>query len=104
MEKQKKRPEQSSSSGRRSLKRKLEEDLEDDRDVFSLTCDQDLLLEIGAQVQILDNSFSSIEADRASAKRAIHVISEFAKTGSFYSSFFEFYFVPYILFVMFRVF
>ncbi|KAL1832844.1 hypothetical protein ACET3Z_002495 [Daucus carota] len=83
MEKQKKRPEQPSSSGRKSLKRKLEEDFEDDRDVFSLTCDQDLLLEIRAQVQILENTFSSIEADRASAKRAIHVISEFAKTEEY---------------------
>ncbi|KAL8100814.1 ARM REPEAT PROTEIN INTERACTING WITH ABF2-like [Apium graveolens] len=83
MEKQKKRPQQPSSSGRRSLKRKLENDYEDDRDVFSLTCEENLLLEIRKQVQILDNSFSSIEADRASAKRAIHVISEFAKTDEY---------------------
>ncbi|XP_047259655.1 ARM REPEAT PROTEIN INTERACTING WITH ABF2-like isoform X3 [Capsicum annuum] len=82
-----KHTERSSSSGRRSLKRKLEEDLEDDRKVSSSSSSsqssedahQDLAREVRTQVEILESSFSSSESDRASSKRAIHVLSEFAK-------------------------
>ncbi|KAL3531345.1 hypothetical protein ACH5RR_010667 [Cinchona calisaya] len=72
----------SSSEARRSLKRKLDEDFEDDRkiDALSPTDDhQDLVLEVRTQVEILDSTFSSIEADRASAKSAIQILSELAK-------------------------
>ncbi|KAG5587137.1 hypothetical protein H5410_047571 [Solanum commersonii] len=75
--------ERSSSSARRSLKRKLEEDLQDDRKVSpSISSEdghQDLEREVRTQVEILESSFSSSESDRASSKRAIHVLSEFAK-------------------------
>uniref|UniRef100_A0A3Q7H5S6 BTB domain-containing protein n=1 Tax=Solanum lycopersicum TaxID=4081 RepID=A0A3Q7H5S6_SOLLC len=81
MENQAKRSKQSSSSGRRSLKRKLEGDFEDDRKVSSHDDDahQDLASEVRTQVEILDSTFSSTEADRASAKTAIHVLCELAK-------------------------
>ncbi|CAK9147058.1 unnamed protein product [Ilex paraguariensis] len=73
--------EQPASSVRRSLKRKLEEDLEENRKIVSISLEdhQDLSREVLAQVEVLDSTFSSIEADRASAKRAIHVLSELAK-------------------------
>ncbi|OIT05599.1 PREDICTED: ARM REPEAT PROTEIN INTERACTING WITH ABF2-like [Nicotiana attenuata] len=78
MENQAKRSKQSSSSSgsRRSLKRKLDEEFEDDRKVSS---HEDLAPEVRTQVEILESTFSSTEADRASAKRAIHVLSELAK-------------------------
>ncbi|XP_059300908.1 ARM REPEAT PROTEIN INTERACTING WITH ABF2-like isoform X1 [Lycium ferocissimum] len=87
MENQAKRSKQSSSTSRRSLKRKLDEDFEDDNRKISsspISRDdddnhQDLVPEIRTQVDILESTFSSIEADRASAKRAIHVLSELAK-------------------------
>ncbi|XP_049408941.1 ARM REPEAT PROTEIN INTERACTING WITH ABF2-like isoform X2 [Solanum stenotomum] len=85
MENQAKRSKQSSSSGRRSLKRKLEGDFEDDHKVSSpfshddYDAHQDLAPEVRTQVEILESTFSSTEADRASAKRAIHVLSELAK-------------------------
>ncbi|CAK9151067.1 unnamed protein product [Ilex paraguariensis] len=73
--------EQPATSGRRSLKRKLEEDFEEGRKIVSLSLDghQDLVREVRDQVEILESTFSSIEADRASAKRAIHILSELAK-------------------------
>lgn len=87
MENQGTRSKQSSSSGRRSLKRKLEEDFEDNRKVSSPSshdddAHQDLAPEVRTQVKILESTFSSTEADRASAKRAIHVLSELAKNGN----------------------
>lgn len=91
MENQAKRSKQSSSSSgsRRSLKRKLDEDFEDDRKVSS---HEDLAPEVRTQVEILESTFSSTEADRASAKRAIHVLSELAKNGNSKSRFpFHFY-------------
>ncbi|XP_027115635.1 ARM REPEAT PROTEIN INTERACTING WITH ABF2-like isoform X1 [Coffea arabica] len=72
----------SSSAARRSLKRKLDEDFEDDRKIEALSppdAHQDLVREVRTQVQILDSTFSSIEADRASSKRAIQILSELAK-------------------------
>ena len=75
----------SSSAARRSLKRKLDEDFEDDRKIEALSppdAHQDLVREVRTQVQILDSTFSSIEADRASSKRAIQILSELAKNGS----------------------
>ncbi|KAK4376279.1 hypothetical protein RND71_006956 [Anisodus tanguticus] len=78
MENQAKQSKQSSSS-RRSLKRKVDEDFEDDNRKVSSSHDEDLVPEIRTQVEILESTFSSNEADRASAKRAIHVLSEFAK-------------------------
>nr|GMD17182.1 myosin-9-like isoform X1 [Ipomoea batatas] len=79
-----KRSERFSSSGsRRSLKRKLEEVLEHDRSrIVSLSVEEahrDLVVEVRTQVEILEASFSSTEQDRASSKRAIHVLSELAK-------------------------
>ncbi|KAL3648837.1 hypothetical protein CASFOL_005240 [Castilleja foliolosa] len=71
------------SSSRRSLKRKLDEEFVDDRGRISgespPESQQDLVSEIRAQLEILDSSFSATEQDRASAKRAIHVLSELAK-------------------------
>ncbi|XP_031101251.1 ARM REPEAT PROTEIN INTERACTING WITH ABF2-like [Ipomoea triloba] len=83
-----KRSERFSSSGsRRSLKRKLEEVLEHDRSrIVSLSVEEahrDLVVEVRTQVEILEASFSSTEQDRASSKRAIHVLSELAKNEEF---------------------
>lgn len=75
----------SSSAARRSLKRKLDEDFEDDRkieDVSTGDANQDLVREVRTQVEILESTFSAIEADRASAKRAIQILSELAKNGN----------------------
>ncbi|KAL3517573.1 hypothetical protein ACH5RR_020162 [Cinchona calisaya] len=73
----------SSSAARRSLKRKLDEDFEDDdRKIDALSpphAHQDLVREVRTQVEVLDSVFSSIETDRASAKRAIQILSELAK-------------------------
>ena len=80
-----KRHEQPTRSARKSLKRKLEEDFGADRKIATLSprqTHQDLIREIRTQVEILDSTFSSIEADRAAAKRAVHVISELAKNGN----------------------
>ncbi|CAI9768752.1 unnamed protein product [Fraxinus pennsylvanica] len=82
------RHESSSSSYRRSLKRKPDEEFKEDRlkivrdDSISLSprgAQRDLVSEIREQVEILESAFSYTEADRASAKRAIHVLSELAK-------------------------
>ncbi|KAL7112892.1 hypothetical protein ACP275_04G029500 [Erythranthe tilingii] len=70
-----------SSSSRRSLKRKLDEEFDgriDDQSPLDLH--RDLVREVRAQVEILDSSFSSAEKDRASAKHAIGVLSELAKS------------------------
>ncbi|KAK4482269.1 hypothetical protein RD792_009421 [Penstemon davidsonii] len=72
-----------SSSSRRSLKRKLDQDFINDQAKIGAKSlpdsHQDLVKEVHAQVEILDSAFSSAEQDRASAKRAIHVLSELAK-------------------------
>lgn len=75
-----------SPSSRRSLKRKLDEECGDDRGSVGGESPpgshQDLVHEIRTQVEILDSVFSSAEQDRASAKRAVHVLSELAKNGT----------------------
>ncbi|THG12713.1 hypothetical protein TEA_026840 [Camellia sinensis var. sinensis] len=81
MENQKRR-ELPTSSARKNLKRKLDEDFERDRKIATLSphdANQDLILDVRTQLEILDSTFSSIDADRAAAKLAIHVLSEFAK-------------------------
>lgn len=55
------------------MKRKLDVDFEDYRKLSSP--------EVRTQVDIIESTFSSTEADRASAKRAIHVFFELAKNG-----------------------
>lgn len=83
MAEDRRRHEQPTNSGRRSLKRKLEDELIVDHK-FSSTDDvsqQDLLYGIRAQVEVLDSTFSSSEADRALVKRSLHALSEFAKNG-----------------------
>ncbi|KAF5782445.1 putative chromatin remodeling & transcription regulator BTB-POZ family [Helianthus annuus] len=72
------RHEQPSTSARRSLKRKLEDELTADRNITSLI-DVTLASEVLAQVQIIDSNFSSDEADRALVKRSVHFLSELAK-------------------------
>ncbi|XP_047333820.1 ARM REPEAT PROTEIN INTERACTING WITH ABF2 [Impatiens glandulifera] len=81
-----KRQEQPTSSARKSLKRKLEEDYDVDRKIASLShhdSQEDLVKEVISQVQILRTTFTSLEANRASAKHAIHILSEFAKNEEF---------------------
>ncbi|XP_042048528.1 ARM REPEAT PROTEIN INTERACTING WITH ABF2-like [Salvia splendens] len=77
------REQSSSPSSRRSLKRKLEEEYGEDRASVGgespAASQQDLIRDIKAQVEILDAVFSAAEQDRASAKHAIHVLSELAK-------------------------
>ena len=66
------------------MKRKLDEDFGDDRKIDALSPrddHQDLARDIRTHVEILQSSFSSIEADRATAKRAIQILSDFAKNG-----------------------
>ncbi|XP_024981701.1 ARM REPEAT PROTEIN INTERACTING WITH ABF2-like [Cynara cardunculus var. scolymus] len=75
------RHEQPTNSVRRSLKRKLQDVLIEDRHIcFSEdVSQQDLLSEIRAQVEVLELTYSSVEADRALAKRSINILSELAK-------------------------
>ncbi|KAI8522898.1 hypothetical protein RHMOL_Rhmol13G0032600 [Rhododendron molle] len=74
--------EQPTRSARKNLKRKLEEDFEEDRKVVALSPrdnQEDLVRNIRTQVDILDSTFSPIEADRLAAKTSIHVLCELAK-------------------------
>ncbi|KAH1096295.1 hypothetical protein J1N35_013216 [Gossypium stocksii] len=67
---------------RKGQKRKLEEEIQEDRDATPLpTGDarRALLAEVTAQVKVLDSAFSWHEPDRAAAKRATHVLAELAK-------------------------
>ncbi|KAJ9182079.1 hypothetical protein P3X46_006109 [Hevea brasiliensis] len=80
-------PERSQDRGlpeRKGQKRKLEEEIEEERQEISPAVPfgdarQALLYEVAAQVNILNSTFSWNEADRAAAKRATHVLAEFAK-------------------------
>lgn len=81
------------------MKRKLDEDFEYDRKIEDISsgsgdAHQDLRREVRKQVEILESTFSPIEADRASAKHAVHILADLAKNGSVsavnYSSFFCF--------------
>lgn len=81
---------------RKGQKRKLEEEIviEDEQQqqqreissssssVPSSDARQALLCEVSAQVNILNTTFSWLEADRAAAKRATHVLAELAKNGT----------------------
>ncbi|CAH9132738.1 unnamed protein product [Cuscuta epithymum] len=77
----------SSSSSGTSLKRKREEGLEEDPSTTDSPSAedslQDLVLEVRAQVEILESSLSRAELDRSSSTRAIHVLSELAKNEDF---------------------
>ncbi|XP_037493930.1 ARM REPEAT PROTEIN INTERACTING WITH ABF2 isoform X2 [Jatropha curcas] len=69
---------------RKGQKRKLEEEIEEEQREISAAVPfgdarQALLYEVAAQVNILNTTFSWNEADRAAAKRATHVLAEFAK-------------------------
>lgn len=76
-----------STTTRRSLKRKLERDFVHDKLDHKLQASdsdetpQDLASDIQAQVDVLNATFSPLEADRASAKRAAHFLSQLAKNG-----------------------
>ena len=73
---------------RKGQKRKLEEEIHEDRDNPLLTGDghRSLLAEVTAQVNVLDSAFSWHESDRAAAKRATHVLAELAKNGKILKS------------------
>ncbi|KAK6164672.1 hypothetical protein DH2020_001536 [Rehmannia glutinosa] len=68
-----------SSSSRRSLKRKLDEEFDGDTGRAGDRSPQDLVREVRAQVEILDSAFSSAEKDRLAAKNAINVLSDLAR-------------------------
>ncbi|KAH6826055.1 ARM repeat protein interacting with ABF2 [Perilla frutescens var. hirtella] len=71
------------SSSRRSLRRKLNEDYEDNAGTTGhqspVDSHQDLLRQIRTQVEILDSDFSSSEEGRESAKNAVSILSGLAK-------------------------
>lgn len=74
-------------SERKGQKRKLEEEIEEKQREISAAVPfgdarEALLYEVTAQVNILNSTFSWNEADRAAAKRATHVLAEFAKNGN----------------------
>lgn len=73
---------------RKGQKRKLEEEIEEERQISVPSGDarQVLLAEVGVQVNILNSTFSWKEADRAAAKRATHVLAELAKNGMYIRS------------------
>ena len=73
---------------RKGQKRKLEEEIEEERQISVPSGDarQVLLAEVGAQVNILNSTFSWKEPDRAAAKRATHVLAELAKNGMYIRS------------------
>ncbi|XWS09009.1 hypothetical protein CRYUN_Cryun40dG0048800 [Craigia yunnanensis] len=66
---------------RKGQKRKLEEEIQEDREISLPTGDarRSLLAEVTAQVNVLDSAFSWREPDRAAAKHATHVLAELAK-------------------------
>ncbi|KAL8143152.1 hypothetical protein V2J09_016184, partial [Rumex salicifolius] len=79
------RGERRSAGTRRSLKRKLEEDFEENHKKIDLPLsvhgdeNRDLLNQVIAQVEVLNSAVSWTEADRSAAKRATRVLSELAK-------------------------
>jgi len=72
-------------SERKGQKRKLDEDLPEDRQISSAppTADERaaLLAEVANQVTVLESTFTWNEADRAAAKRATHALADLAKNG-----------------------
>ncbi|KAJ4969303.1 hypothetical protein NE237_016004 [Protea cynaroides] len=82
MEQQQQRcQEQRTCSERKGTKRKLEEEVEEEREISFISPDahKTLASDVSAQVHILNFSFSWKEADRAAAKCATHVLAELAK-------------------------
>ena len=84
------------STARRSLKRKLEQQfteeeadqVEADRKILirePQELQQDLANRVLAQVKFLNSSFPSSKSDRAAAKRAVSVLCELAKNGNCFS-------------------
>ncbi|GMI71933.1 ARM repeat protein interacting with ABF2 [Hibiscus trionum] len=75
------RPEEQGLPERKGQKRKLEEEIQEGREISLPTADarRALLAEVTAQVTVLDSAFSWRESDRAAAKRATHVLAELAK-------------------------
>ncbi|KAF8401677.1 hypothetical protein HHK36_012623 [Tetracentron sinense] len=78
---QQKHQEKQTRPERKGQKRKLEEEVQEQRDrsLTSPDAQQSLSCEVSAQVNILNTTFSWNEADRAAAKHATHVIAELAK-------------------------
>lgn len=72
-----------SQSERKGQKRKLEEEIGEDREITVQSADarKAILIQVSEQVKVLDSSFSWSEADRNAAKRATHVLAELAKNG-----------------------
>ncbi|TYH55674.1 hypothetical protein ES332_D09G251300v1 [Gossypium tomentosum] len=66
---------------RKGQKRKLEEEIQEDREISLPTGDarRALLAEVTAQVTVLESAFTWRESDRSAAKRATHVLAELAK-------------------------
>ncbi|XP_010255973.1 PREDICTED: ARM REPEAT PROTEIN INTERACTING WITH ABF2-like isoform X2 [Nelumbo nucifera] len=81
MEQQKHQEQQQKLPERKGQKRKLEEEIEEEREISLISPDahQALAAEVSAQVNILNTTFSWKEADRAAAKRATHILAELAK-------------------------
>ena len=68
---------------RKGQKRKLEQEIEEEREISVPSGDarKALLSEVGAQVTILNSTFSWKEADRVTTKCGTHVLAELAKNG-----------------------
>ncbi|TYH03873.1 hypothetical protein ES288_A09G253200v1 [Gossypium darwinii] len=66
---------------RKGQKRKLEEEIQEDREISLPTgaARRALLAEVTAQVTVLESAFTWRESDRSAAKRATHVLAELAK-------------------------
>ncbi|XP_050218076.1 ARM REPEAT PROTEIN INTERACTING WITH ABF2 [Mercurialis annua] len=89
MEPQRRQTEDQALPERKGQKRKLEEEIDDEQREISVAdaaaavpfgdARQALLYEVASQVNILNSTFSWNDADRAAAKRATHVLAEFAK-------------------------
>lgn len=100
-----------SSAVRRSLKRKLEQQFEEEsvdqpssphRKPLVLPprmSHQDFLSEVASQVAFLNSCSSSSESDRFAAKHAAHVLCELAKNGNFLSLLIIFYRLPFLIFL-----
>ena len=78
-------------STRKSLKRKLEQDFEQENQgrhkipaAEGFETHQKLTHHIHSLVDILNTTFSSLESDRAAAKRATSVLSQIAKNGTLF--------------------
>ena len=70
---------------RKGLKRKLEEEFDDDPQISAPPTGDArdaLLSDVKEQVSLLDSNFSWNEHDRAAAKRATHALADLAKNGN----------------------